>query len=132
VPTIGTTESRACAKTSLGEIQSVANQTPNAIELCPPDVRLIDAALINQVLNQSPYRIIGQRRDYRGIQTKASLQTTRDVVLAAAFPNLKAARRRYPAVTGIKTQHYFTETHQVPAALAFRSDLQRVRACHVD
>ena len=128
VPAIRTTKRGTCAETSLSEIQSVANQTTYAIELSPMHVRLIDAALIHQVLNKTADGIVSQRRDDSRIQPEASLQTTCDVIFTAAFPDLKAARGGYASVSRIKPQHYLAETYQIPAALAFRFYFQRVLA----
>ena len=74
-------------------------------------MRLIDAALVNQILHEPADGIISQRRHDRGFQSKTSLQAARDVVLAAALPDLKTARGRNPTISRIETQHHFAQTH---------------------
>jgi hypothetical protein len=66
---------------------------------------MIDTTLINQILNQSTDRIVRQRGDDSRIQSKASFQSTRYVVFAAAFPPEKCAS--WPRVHRLdQTQHY--------------------------
>ena len=85
-------------------------------------MRLIDAALAHQVLNQTPDRVLGQRSYSCRFQTETSFQPARYVVLATAFPGAKTSRRVDTVVAGIKTEHHFAETHQIPAAISFRLD----------
>ena len=55
-------------------------------------------------------------------QSEAAFQTARDVIFAAAFPNLKTASRVNTPLAGIESQHYLAERHDVPAAVRFVLD----------
>src|ERR1041384_8264386 len=83
VSTIRTTDSAAHAKSALSEIQSIPHGSSDAVVRDPANMRLIDAALVNQILHQSAHRIIRERSHHRGIHPKTSLQAARDVVFAA-------------------------------------------------
>jgi hypothetical protein len=90
----------------------------------PADQRLVDAPLIDKILKEAADRIIGKGRDDGGVQTEAAFQSARDVVFAAAFTDFEGTRRGDAAVAGIKAQHDFTETDDVPAAIFLRFDHQ--------
>ena len=76
----------------------------------PANICLIHAALIQQILQQAPYRIVRERGHDRGIQAEATLESAGDIVLAAAFADLEIARGRDAAIARIEANHYFTET----------------------
>ena len=63
MPAIRAPERRAYAETALREIQAVAHSAAYAIIFDPANVRLIYAALINQVLYETAYRIVSKRRN---------------------------------------------------------------------
>src|SRR5205085_7146140 len=107
----------AQAEAALGEVQAVAHSAPDAIIFHPADVRLIDAALVDQVLNQSPYGIVRQRRDDGRVHPEAALEAARDVVLAAALPDLERARGVDASAAGVEPQQHLAEAHHVPTAL---------------
>src|ERR1019366_5236295 len=93
VAPIGDADGAADAETFLGEVQSVANRAAHAIVGNPLHERHINAALQDQVFEQSPHVIVGKRADEAGAQPEATAQTARDVVFAAAFPDLELASR---------------------------------------
>jgi hypothetical protein len=53
---------------------------------------LIHAALINQVLEQTSHRVVGERRDDSGVEPEATFEPARYVVFAAAFVNASVGR----------------------------------------
>src|SRR5262249_62252573 len=128
VPTSRATQRRTHTEPALREIQPVAHQAADAVELDPAHVRLIDAALINQILHQTSDGIVSQRSHDRGVHAETSLQTARDVVLAPTFPHLKVACGRHAPIARIEAQHYFAEAHQIPTASVLRSYFQSVLA----
>src|SRR5262249_32402542 len=79
VSAIRAAQSRPHAKPALGKVQPVARGATNAVILPPDHVRLIDATLVHQVLNQAPHRIVGERRNNRRLHPKTSTQTAADV-----------------------------------------------------
>src|SRR5205807_9960610 len=91
----------------------------DAIVSNPANMRLIDTALIDQILHQPADRIISQRSYDRGVHYKATLQSSRYVVFTTAFPDLEGARRSYATITRIEPQHHLAQAHQVPAAIFF-------------
>ena len=52
-------------------------------------VRLIDAALIDQVLHKATDGVVSERRNNRRIEAEASFLSAGDVVFAAAFPDFE-------------------------------------------
>src|SRR6266481_2015947 len=107
------------AKSAVGKIQTISGLSTYSIVVNPPNAGLVNTSLIHQVLNQATNRIIHQRGDDGGIQPKAALETTRNVVFPAAFPYLEFSCMRNPGFSRIKPKHYFAESNQIPAA--FRS-----------
>jgi hypothetical protein len=91
VTSIRATNRAANTESAFGEIHSISNHAAHAVVPDPRDVRLIDAALIDQVLNKPADGIVRKRRYYCRVQAEASLQPSRNVVLAATFPNLKGS-----------------------------------------
>src|SRR4030095_5737205 len=93
VAAVRASDRRARAEAPLSEVQPVAHVPSNAVIWRPPHVRLIDAALIDQVLNQTTHRIVGEGGHDRGLQSEAALHASGGVVFAAAFPGLNWPRR---------------------------------------
>src|SRR6185369_14680101 len=83
VPAIGAADTGADAEAALHEVEPVARRTADTVELHPAHVRLIDTALIDQVLHQPSHGIVGKGRDERRVEPEAALQPAGDVVLAA-------------------------------------------------
>src|SRR2546425_1700864 len=123
VPAVRTPNWGTKPETALREIQPIAHRASNSIKGNPADVRLVDATLINEVLNQASNRIVRERGDQGRIHAEASTQSACDVILASALPNPKCSRGRDAAVARIQPQHHFAETHEVPATGALRLDL---------
>src|SRR5215207_638809 len=73
VTTIGATGSRTHAKAAFGEIQTIANCASDTIKLHPLQVRLVHAALVDQVLDQAAHRIVSERRHDRRVHSEAAL-----------------------------------------------------------
>jgi hypothetical protein len=80
---------------------------------------LIDATLIDQILHQSADWIVGEGSHYGGVETKATLQSSRHVVFAAAFPNFKSSGCVNSACPRIEAQHHLAETYLIPATFIF-------------
>ena len=85
-------------------------------------MRLVNAALIDQVLDETTDRVVSERRDDSRIEAEAALQTARDVVLASALPHAETSRRVYARVAGVEPQHHLAERDDVPTALRLRFD----------
>src|SRR5215469_7806725 len=100
VGSIRAADGGAHSEPSLGEIQSIPHGSSDAVIFDPAHQRLIDAALIHQILNEAAYRIIGERGDDGGIHAKAAFEAARDVVFAAAFVGFEVARSGGAAVAG--------------------------------
>ena len=65
---------------------------PTPSSLTQRDVRLVDAALVDEVLHEAAHRVVDEGRDHRRVQAEAALEAAGDVVFAAAFPDLERAR----------------------------------------
>ena len=81
------------------------------------------------ILDQATDRVIRQCGADRGVHSKTTLQTARDVVFTAAFPNTEAPRGRHTSFTRIEPQHYFTKANDVPATVSFRLRVQNTHQC---
>ena len=125
VSAVITSQRRPYPKSTFRKVQPVARRPPQSIMFHPANQRLINAALINQVLEQAPHRIIHKRRHYCRLQPEAALQSPRHVVLSAALAHFKASRRRNSPLARIEPHHHLAQTHQIPAALLFRLNRQR-------
>ncbi len=108
---------RANSKSALGKIQAVARRASDTIVRHPANVSLIDATLIQHVLQQPPHRIVRERRNDCRVHAEASLQPTRDVILPTPFTHLEGARGRDAPVARIEANHHLAQTYQVPAAI---------------
>jgi hypothetical protein len=87
-------------------------------------VRLIDPALVDQILDQPPYGIVSKGSYNSSFQTEAALQTSGHVVLSPTFPALKGSRSRDSSISRIETQHNFSQAHKIPSAIGFQLDIQ--------
>jgi hypothetical protein len=85
---------------------------------------LRNATLQHEIFDEASNRIIGERSDDGGLETKTASQSSRDVVLSAAFPNAKMAGGGNALVAGIEPQHYLSEADQIPLALRLCLDVQ--------
>jgi hypothetical protein len=109
---------------AFGKIQAVADSAAHSVMLHPSDQRLVDATLINKILNKPPDWIVGERGNDGGVQPEAALQATRNVVFAAPFVYIKMSRGSNAAVARIEAQHHFPQAYQIPTALLLRPDLE--------
>src|SRR3982074_3599023 len=80
VPAIRTTQWGACPKSAFGKIETVAHRAAHAIVISPAHMAQINAALKHEVFAQAPDRIIGERGDDGGAQTKTTAQSAGHVV----------------------------------------------------
>ncbi len=87
---VGATQRAHAPVAAFREVQPIAHLASDAVVVDPANVRLIDAALIDQVLDQTSHRIVSQRGNNRRVESEATFQSARDVVLAAAFPDAEA------------------------------------------
>src|SRR5258705_12650804 len=116
---IRTAQSCPNTEASLGKVHSVADVAADAVIFQPFNVRLVHAALIDQVLNKPPHGIIGEGRHARSVQTEAPLKAASHIIFAASFPNFERPRRMDPFIARIEAKHYLTETNNVPFAIIF-------------
>src|ERR1051326_7796430 len=124
VSAIGTTDRAAHAEAALREIETVAR--------APADAVIGDPALQHQIFDESSNGIVEERGDDGGAHAEAAPQAARDVVLAAAFPCLKGARRGDASVAGIEAQHHFAEGDEVVAGGSGVEDLHLRDASNPD
>src|SRR5206468_2290612 len=74
VRAIGAAERAADAEAALGEVEAVADAAADAVVGDPANVRLIDAALVEAVLDQPSDGIVGERRHHGGVEPEAALE----------------------------------------------------------
>src|ERR1700674_5459555 len=73
MPAIVTSQCCTPAEAAPRKIKAVARRTAHAIVFHPAHQRLVHAALVNEILQEPPDRVIGERRDDRGVQAEATL-----------------------------------------------------------
>ena len=88
---VGAADGAADAEATLREVEPVAHLAADAVVRDPADVRLVDAALEHQVLDEPADGVVGERGDDRRAQPEAAAQAAGDVVLAAALPDLETS-----------------------------------------
>src|SRR5208282_2194260 len=81
------------AEAALGEVQTVANSSTDAVVWNPADERGVHSALQDQVFEQLSDWIPGKCRDDSRAHTKTSPQSACNVVFSAALPGSKISRR---------------------------------------
>src|SRR5438105_12160202 len=79
VTTIRTTKRSAYSVTTFSKIQAIADFAAHAIVLDPPDMRLIDPTLQNQIFDEASDRIIGKCGNNGGLLSETTPQSARDV-----------------------------------------------------
>ena len=118
----------ADAEAALGEVEPVADGAADAVVRHPADERRVDAALQDEVLDQPPDLVVGERGHDRGAQAEAAAQAAGDVVLAAALPDPERARGADAALAGIEAEHDLAERDEVEPALLCRPDRRALTA----
>jgi hypothetical protein len=89
------------------------------------DEARVDAALQDQIFEQSADLVIGKGRADGGSEPKTAAQPPRDVILPAAFPGPKPPGATNAVLPGIQAKHYLAESDQVVAAGVRRFKVQR-------
>ncbi len=113
---VGAADRAADAEATLREIQAVADRAADAVERNPFDERRVDAALHDEIFDETADWIVGERRDDGGAFAEAFAEAAGDVVFAAAFPDVEGARRMDAAFAWIEAEHDFTEGDDIVAA----------------
>ena len=121
---IGDAEGAANAKTAFGEIEPVTHRAAYAIIRTPLDKRRINAALKNEIFDQTANVIVGQGRADGRAHAEAPAQTTRYVIFSAALPGAEVASRPHASFAGIQPQHDFPKGHQIILARIGRFNVQ--------
>src|SRR6476660_5022859 len=70
VPAVGTSLSSAYPETALREIQPISYFASDAIVFHPSHHRLVHAALVEQILKETPDCIVSNRRDNGSLEPK--------------------------------------------------------------
>ena len=106
----------AASEAALDEIETVAHFTADTVERHPADERGVHAALQDEILHQTPDRIVGKGGDHRGTQTETATQTAGDIVFAAALPDVEFAGGVNSPLARIEPEHDFTEADFIKTA----------------
>ena len=102
VAAVRAAQGRAHAVAARREVETVADGAAHAVVLGPAHMRLIDAALVDEVLHEAPHRVVDQGRHHGRVQAEAALEAAGDVVFAAALPHLERPRGVDPAFAGVE------------------------------
>jgi hypothetical protein len=92
VAAVRAAQRRAHAVPRSVKLRPLRTVRPTPSSFAQPEVRLVHAALVDEVLHQAAHRVVDQRRHHRRLQAEAALEAAGDVVFAAAFPHLERAR----------------------------------------
>ena len=104
------------------KLRPLRDGAAHAVVLDPREVRLVHAALVDEVLDEPAHRVVDEGRHHRGVEAEAALEAAGHVVLAAAFPDLEGARGVDAALAGVEAQHHLAQAHQVEAAAVLGLD----------
>src|SRR5215510_6510158 len=120
---VGASNRAPYSESTIDKIQTVSDGASNTVVGHPSDQGLIDATLINEILDEASDSVIRERSHDRRLQTEASLERPGHVVFAASFINIEIASRPDSLVARIESQHDFTESNDVAPAsfLRFRA-----------
>ena len=122
VAAVGDALGAANAEAAFGEVESVAHGAADAVVRGPVEKGGVDAALEDEVFDETADFVVGEGRDDCRAHAEAATQPASDVVFAAAFPGLEGAGRAHAAFTGVETEHDFSEGDEVVVAVGGRSD----------
>ncbi len=117
VAAVGHADRPAHAEAALGEVESVAGRTAHTVGRDPHDVRRVEAAGEDEVLDEAADLVVHERGDDGAAQAEDPAQAAGDVVLAAALPGLERTCRADPALARVEPQHDLTERDGVVRAL---------------
>ncbi len=122
MPAVGDPDGAAHAEPSLGEVEPVPHLPADTVVRGPGQVRTLDTALVDQVVDQAADRVVGKRRDDGRAEPEAALEAAGDVVLPAPFPGAERARRLDPLLPRVEPEHYLAERDEIEAALLGRPE----------
>src|ERR1700690_1554556 len=130
IPPVRAADSGSRAEATLGEVQTVAYSSTDAVVWKPADERCVHSALQDQVFEQLSDWIPGKCRNDSGAHTKTPPQSAGNVVFSAALPGTKISRCVDTFDAAIKPQHYFSKADAGPLAAWGRFQGDRVHAQH--
>jgi hypothetical protein len=107
----------AHAEAALGEVQTVAGATSDAVGRDPHDLRRVEAAGEDEVLDETADLVVHQRGDDGAAQAEDPSQAADDVVLAAAFPCLERSGGTDATLARVEAKHDLAERDGVVRAL---------------
>src|SRR5665647_2055465 len=81
----------------------------------------------DEVLDQAPDLVVGERGDHGGPQPERPAQAARDVVLSAALPGPERAGGADPALPRVEAEHHLTQRDGVVPARPGRADPEDLR-----
>ena len=107
------------AESAFGEVEAVANGATHAVVGDPAKERGIDAALEDEVFDETAYGVFGECGGDGGPEAKAASKAASYVVFAPTFPDGKVAGGMDASFAGVEAEHDFAEADAVPAAIGF-------------
>ena len=116
VAAVRAADGTADAEAAFREVETIADGAADAVERNPFDERRIDAALHDEIFDETTDGIVGKGGHDGGAFAEAFAEAAGDVVFAAAFPDVEGARRVDAAFAWIEAEHDFTEGDDIVAA----------------
>src|SRR5215831_19670703 len=107
---VGASNRPPYSESTIDKIQTVSDCASHTVVGHPSDQGLIDATLINEILDEASDSVIRERSHDRRLQTEASLQRPGHVVFAAAFINIEIASCPDSLVACFEKEQAFTES----------------------
>ena len=116
VASIRAPERSSDSESALRKIESISHGPADAVVGNEPYVRLVDAALVDEVLKEPADGVVCKRRNNGGIEPEAAFEPAGDVVLATSFPGSKRSRGGDTALSWIESEHHFSEGYEIELA----------------
>src|SRR5215467_7775036 len=113
---VGTSSRSTQSEATFSKIQTVSCLPSDSIVLYPTNVRRVHPTLKNQIFYQVSNGVINQRGDNRGVHSKTSFQSARDVIFPPSFPRAEVSRAGNPVFSRIQAEHHFAQSNQIPSA----------------
>src|SRR5262245_39657909 len=115
-------------ESSFGEVEADSRIASDAVEVAPDNMGSIHATLHDEIFDKPAQVVPRQSCHHCRALAPALAHGPRDIVLAAALPDLEVARVTHAAGSWIEAQHHLAQGRAIPSCTGGRPNLQDVIA----